>query len=63
MPHPEPPLVAIHHPGTWPLGFGPYATGGVIHYVDPATAERLLARGFKPITDPAPVIIPPVPEV
>lgn len=50
--HPEEPLakVAIRHPGAWPLAFGPYATGGVIHHVDPATANRLLARGFERVT-------------
>ncbi len=51
--HPEEPLakVAIRHPGAWPLAFGPYATGGMIHAVDPATAERLLARGFERVPD------------
>ena len=52
MPSPDPPLVAIRHPGAWPLAFGPYATGGVIHHVDPATANRLLARGFERVPDP-----------
>ena len=42
-----PPLIAVRHPGHWPLAFGPYATGGVIHRVDRIAAERLLARGFE----------------
>ena len=48
-PGPAAPLatVALRHPGTWPLAFGPYVTGGVIHHVDPDTAARLLARGFE----------------
>lgn len=52
--HPEEPLakVAIRHPGAWPLAFGPYVTGGVIHHVDPDTAARLLARGFERVPDP-----------
>lgn len=48
-------LVALRHPRSWPLAFGDYRTGGVIHQVDPATAERLLARGFERVhPDPAP---------
>ena len=47
-----PSLVAIRHPRSWPLAFGDYLTGGVIHQVDPATAERLLARGFERVPDP-----------
>ena len=51
--HPEEPLakVAIRHPGAWPLAFGPYVTGGAVHQVDPATAARLLARGFEIVSD------------
>jgi hypothetical protein len=49
--------VRIRHTGSHatgaPLAFGPYATGGVIHAVDPATAARLLARGFERVTDVA----------
>ena len=63
-----PPLVtvALRHPGSWPLAFGPYRTGGVIHHVDPATAARLLARGFERVsattTDPdGEAIAPAVP--
>lgn len=54
-----PPLVAIRHPRSWPLAFGDYRTGGVIHQVDAATAERLRARGFELVTsDPAPAAAP-----
>ena len=53
--HPEEPLakVAIRHPGAWPLAFGPYVTGGAVHQVDPATAARLLARGFERVPSSA----------
>ena len=47
-------LVALRHPRSWPLAFGDYRTGGVIHQVDPATAERLLARGFERVSDADP---------
>ena len=43
--------IAIRHPGTWPMAFGPYATGGAVHHVDPTTAERLLARGFERVSE------------
>ena len=54
--HPEEPLakVAIRHPGAWPLAFGSYVTGGAVHQVDPATAARLLARGFERVSDADP---------
>lgn len=49
------PTIRVRHPGSHatgaPLAIGPYATGGVIHVVSPATAERLLARGFERVTD------------
>lgn len=48
-----PPPVAIRHPGPWPVAFGAYATG-VVHQVDAATAERLLARGFVRVTGATP---------
>lgn len=54
--HPEESLakVAIRHPGAWPLAFGSYVTGGAVHQVDPATAARLLARGFERVSDAEP---------
>jgi len=49
------PTIHVRHPGSHasgdPLAFGPYATGGMIHAVDPATAARLLARGFEIVSD------------
>jgi hypothetical protein len=54
MSKPTPVTIAIRHPGAWPLAFGPYATGGAVHQVDPATAARLLARGFERVSDAEP---------
>lgn len=57
-------LIRVRHPGSTehgaPVRFGDYYTGGVIYAVDPATAERLLARGFERVPDaidptPAPI--------
>lgn len=41
------PMVAMRHPQDWPLAFGPYRTGGVIHQVDAATAEFYRRKGFE----------------
>lgn len=49
-----PASVRVRHPGAEVAAFGPYATGGVIHEVDAATAERLLARGFERVPDAHP---------
>lgn len=51
MSKPTPVTVAIRHPGIWPMAFGPYRTGGIIHHVDPTTAERLFARGFERVSE------------
>ena len=50
---PAPDQVAIRHPGPWPMAFGAYATG-ITYLVDPATAARLLARGFERVSDAEP---------
>ncbi len=42
----SPTKVRLAYPGQWPLRFGDYATGNVIHEVDADLAPLLLARGF-----------------
>lgn len=60
-----PATIRVRHPGSHasgaPLAIGPYATGGVIHAVDAATAARLLARGFERVVD-APLAADPTPS-
>ena len=49
-----PSLIAVRHPRAWPLAFGDYATGGVIHRVDADTAALLLRKGFVKVPDAPP---------